>query len=57
MKAESDKKGIVITTELGKQFIIREKDNKLVISKKYIKEQEAESLTITPSSKTEIFIE
>jgi hypothetical protein len=57
MKATEKTNLLVIETEDKKQFFIREKEGKLIISKKHLMQQEPEPLIVCPSTKTEIIIE
>ena len=57
MKATEKTNLLVIETEDKKQFFIREKKGKLIISKKHLIKQEPEPLIVCPSTKTEIIIE
>ena len=57
MKATEKTNLLVIETEDKKQFFIREKEGKLIISKKHLVKQEPDPLIVRPSTKTEIIIE
>ena len=57
MKATEKTNLLVIETEDKKQFFIREKEGKLIISKKNLIHHDPEPLIICPSKKTEIIIE
>lgn len=57
MKATEKTNLLVIETEDKKQFFIREKEGKLIISKKHLVQQEPDPLIVRPSTKTEIIIE
>ena len=57
MKATEKTNLLIVETEDKKQFFIREKEGKLIISKKHLIQEEPEALIIQPSTKTEIIIE
>ena len=57
MKATEKTNLLIVETEDKKQFFIREKEGKLIISKKHLIQQEPEPLIVRPSTKTEIVIE
>ena len=57
MKATEKTNLLVIETEDKKQFFIREKKGKLIISKKHLIQQEPDPLVVRPVTKTEIIIE
>ena len=57
MKATEKTNLLIVETEDKKQFFIREKEGKLIISKKHLVHEEPDPLIVRPSTKTEIIIE